>query len=145
MFVATFLCDPAKPTLDPALVESLRNAWGGGDVIWLAADEAAEFGLSQMPENAGDVWQVCQDQGVDMIIQPVAGRRKKMLIADMDSTVSLDGLPNFFQQGFFIQRKLRKQDNVWWLTLFLLSQATCGGNPAGMAPPHFQSKHLGGA
>jgi len=87
MFVATFLCDPTKPTLDPALVESLRNAWGGGDVIWLAADEAAEFGLPQMPENADDVWQVCQDQGVDMIIQPVAGRRKKMLIADMDSTM----------------------------------------------------------
>lgn len=87
MFVATFLCDPARPTLDPTLVESLRNAWGGGDVVWLAADEAAEFTLQTMPENAADVWQVCQDQAVDLIIQPAEGRRKKMLIADMDSTM----------------------------------------------------------
>ena len=87
MFVATFLCDPANPTLDPALVDSLRNAWGGGDVIWLAADEAAEFALQTMPANADEVWQVCQDQGVDLILQPAENRRKKMLIADMDSTM----------------------------------------------------------
>ncbi|UWR00027.1 phosphoserine phosphatase SerB [Rhodobacteraceae bacterium S2214] len=87
MFVATFLCNPARPTLDPALVESLRNAWGGGDVVWLAADEAAEFSLQTMPENADEVWQVCQDQSVDLIIQLAEGRRKKMLIADMDSTM----------------------------------------------------------
>lgn len=87
MFIATFLCDPAKPTLDPSLVESLRNAWGGGDVIWLAADEAAEFAVADMPANADEVWQVCQNQGVDLIIQPAENRRKKMLIADMDSTM----------------------------------------------------------
>ena len=87
MYIATFLCDPAKPTLDPSLVESLRNAWGGGDVIWLAADEAAEFVLAEVPANADEVWQVCQDQSVDLIIQPAVNRRKKMLIADMDSTM----------------------------------------------------------
>lgn len=87
MFVATFLCDPQRPTLDPALVESLRNAWGGGDVVWLAADEAAEFHLAETPSNVAEVWQVCQDQGVDLIVQQSETRRKKMLIADMDSTM----------------------------------------------------------
>ena len=35
MFIATLLCNPATPVLDRTTVESLRNAWGGGDAIWL--------------------------------------------------------------------------------------------------------------
>ncbi|WP_270725422.1 phosphoserine phosphatase SerB [Shimia sp. Alg240-R146] len=87
MFVATLLTAPSKPSLDPALVESLRNAWGGGDAQWLAPDEAAEFSLSQMPDNRWDVWADLQGMGVDLVIQPAEGRRKKMLLADMDSTM----------------------------------------------------------
>ena len=87
MFIATLLTAPSHPTLDPALVESLRNAWGGGDANWLAVDEAAEFTLAVMPDNRWDVWADLQGMGVDLVIQPVAGRRKKMLLADMDSTM----------------------------------------------------------
>lgn len=87
MFVATLLCDPTSPTLAPALVESLRNAWGGGDAQWLAPDEAAEFMLEHRPDNQWDVWADLQQMGVDLIVQPAAGRRKKMLLADMDSTM----------------------------------------------------------
>jgi phosphoserine phosphatase len=87
MYVATLLCDPATPALETALVENLRNAWGGSDIQWLAVDEAAEFGLATVPDNLSDVWQVCQGQGVDLVLQPHANRRKKMLIADMDSTM----------------------------------------------------------
>ena len=54
MFTAILLTSPTNPSLDPALVESLRNAWGGGDALWLAPDEAAEFSLAQMPENRWD-------------------------------------------------------------------------------------------
>ena len=87
MYVATLLTSPATPSLDPALIESLRNAWGGGDANWLAVDEAAEFTLAVMPDNRWDVWADLQGMGVDLVIQPVAGRRKKMLLADMDSTM----------------------------------------------------------
>lgn len=87
MFVATFFCDPAKPALDRALLDSLRNAWGGGDIVWLAVGEAAEFKMQVVPDNVQHIWQLCQDQGVDLIVQPATGRRKKMLIADMDSTM----------------------------------------------------------
>ncbi len=87
MYVATLLTSPATPSLDPALIESLRNAWGGGDANWLAVDEAAEFTLEVMPDNRWDVWADLQGMGVDLVIQPVAGRRKKMLLADMDSTM----------------------------------------------------------
>lgn len=87
MYVATLLTSPATPSLDPALIESLRNAWGGGDANWLAVDEAADFTLEVMPDNRWDVWADLQGMGVDLVIQPVAGRRKKMLLADMDSTM----------------------------------------------------------
>ncbi|MDO6485424.1 phosphoserine phosphatase SerB [Shimia thalassica] len=87
MYIATLLTSPATPTLDPALVESLRNAWGGGDADWLAVDEAAAFTLDTMPDNRWDVWADLQNMGVDLVILPAEGQRKKMLLADMDSTM----------------------------------------------------------
>ncbi|MEL6889026.1 MAG: phosphoserine phosphatase SerB [Pseudomonadota bacterium] len=87
MFVCILLTDPARPALQPSLVESLRNAWGGGDVQWLAVDEAAEFVVEVMPDNRWDVWAELQGLGVDLVIVPAAGRRKRMLLADMDSTM----------------------------------------------------------
>jgi phosphoserine phosphatase len=87
LFTATLLCAPTNRTLDAALVDSLRNVWGGGDVVWLAIDEAAEFALEQMPANQWDVWADLQELGVDLVTQPTIGRRKKMLLADMDSTM----------------------------------------------------------
>lgn len=87
MFIATLLCNPATPCVDPALVDSLRNAWGGGEALWLCPDVAAEFPLEALPENQWQVWEDLQSLGVDLIVQPAATRRKKMLLADMDSTM----------------------------------------------------------
>jgi phosphoserine phosphatase len=87
MFVATLLTSPANPSLDAVLVESLRNAWGGGEAQWLALNEAAEFSFPAMPDNLWSVWDDLQSQGVDLVVQPAEGRRKKMLLADMDSTM----------------------------------------------------------
>lgn len=87
MFTATLLTLPTSANLDPALVDNLRNAWGGGDAVWLAPDEAAEFSLSAMPDNQWDVWADLQKMGVDLVVLPTEGRRKKMLLADMDSTM----------------------------------------------------------
>ena len=85
MFTATLIAQPG--TLDPALAEALRNAWGGGDLVWLSPDEAAEFEMAAVPDTADTSWNALQDQGVDLTIQPSAGRRKKVLLADMDSTM----------------------------------------------------------
>ena len=87
MFVATLLCNPASPVLEPALIESLRNAWGGGEAEWLALGVAAEFSLEQIPDNRWGVWDDLQQIGVDLVIQAAEGRKKKMLLADMDSTM----------------------------------------------------------
>lgn len=87
MFVATLLTDPAAPALEEAMVTALRDAWGGGDARWLAAGEAAEFPLQEVPGNLWQVWADLQGQRVDLVVQPAAGRRKAMLLADMDSTM----------------------------------------------------------
>ena len=87
MYTAVLLTSPLRRDLDPALIDSLRNAWGGGDAVWLSVGEAAEFALEAVPDNLWEVWDSCQALGVDLVVVPVAGRRKKMLLADMDSTM----------------------------------------------------------
>ena len=87
MFIVTLITNPATPLLDRAVVESLRNAWGGGDARWLDPSVAAEFGLEAMPENRWDVWSSLQSLRIDMVVQPAMGRKKRLLIADMDSTM----------------------------------------------------------
>ena len=83
----TVVMTAPKGKLEAPLVEALRNAWGGGDAVWLAPDEAAEFEIGLVPGNFRDVWQDVQAQGVDLNIVPSEGRRKKLLLADMDSTM----------------------------------------------------------
>ncbi len=87
MFIASLIAAPTARNLESALVESLRNAWGGGDAVWLEPDVAAEFTLVSVPSNFADVWQSCQDLKIDLNVQPHENRRKKMLLADMDSTM----------------------------------------------------------
>ena len=87
MFIATLLTTPNGGKLDHTLVDSIRNAWGGQAINWLAVNEAAEFALPAMPDNRWSVWQDLQGLGVDLIVQPEDGRAKKMLLADMDSTM----------------------------------------------------------
>ena len=85
MFTTTLIA-PAG-ALSPAMPQALRNAWGGGDLRWLAPDEAAEFDMAEIPGNRWQVWEELQRARVDLVVQPAEGRRKKMLLADMDSTM----------------------------------------------------------
>ena len=87
MHVITLIASPERRNLDPALVDSLRSAWGGGSAVWLAPNEAAEFPVPVLPGNRWDVWQECQALGVDLVAQGSGERRRKLLLADMDSTM----------------------------------------------------------
>ena len=87
MFTATLLTNPETPILSREAVESLRNAWGGGDALWLDPGVAAEFPLAAVPDNLWQVWESFQSMKVDLAVQPAEGRRKRLLIADMDSTM----------------------------------------------------------
>ena len=85
MFVVSVISQAGM--LDRMLVENVRNAWGGGVVDWLAPDEAAEFSIKAEPDNFETVWKNCQAMKVDLVLQRDIHRRKKLLLADMDSTM----------------------------------------------------------
>lgn len=87
MHVVTLLTNPDTPVLERSMVDSLRTAWGGGDARWLDPGVAAEFPIGTVPENRSVVWDSLQAMRVDLVIQPIAGRKKRLLIADMDSTM----------------------------------------------------------
>ncbi|MCB1355731.1 MAG: phosphoserine phosphatase SerB [Maritimibacter sp.] len=87
MPIVTLIAAPGG--LETTLVEALRNAWGGTGAAarWLSRGEAAEFAVPEIPENRWSVWDDLQAQGVDLAVQADGDRRKRMLIADMDSTM----------------------------------------------------------
>ena len=87
MFVVTLLTNPARPVLEATHVETLRNAWGGGQARWLSPGVAAEFDLDAIPGNRWQVWEDMQTLEIDLAVQPAGARRKRMLLADMDSTM----------------------------------------------------------
>ena len=84
MLIASLIARPGA--LDPALVDSLRNATGGGTAVWLSPGEAAEFPLAAMPANLEDI-RASIAAMADLNVLPAANRRKRMLLADMDSTM----------------------------------------------------------
>jgi len=87
MYQVTLIGAPNQERLNLTVLDSLRDAWGGGDAVWLSHAEAAEFPIETVPSNQWQVWQEFQNIGVDMIVQAASERRKKMLLADMDSTM----------------------------------------------------------
>ncbi|MEQ8367106.1 MAG: phosphoserine phosphatase SerB [Roseicyclus sp.] len=86
MFTISLITNPAM-ILEPALVRALRDAMGGGDAVWLDPNSAAEFEVTKLPRNLGQVHASLQPEGVDLVAQPSANRRKRLLLADMDSTM----------------------------------------------------------
>jgi phosphoserine phosphatase len=87
MQIVTLLCNPERPGLDATTAQALCNAWGGGALRWLAPGIAAEFPVPAVPDTRWQVWAELQAAGIDLAVQPAAGRRKAMLLADMDSTM----------------------------------------------------------
>ena len=84
MHIATLI---AVRRLDPDFAAALRNAWGGGDLVWLHPARAAEFEIGARPDNLWEIWAEAQKAGIDLAVQPAEGRRKEVLLADMDSTM----------------------------------------------------------
>ncbi|WP_127901362.1 phosphoserine phosphatase SerB [Solirhodobacter olei] len=87
MFIATLMASPARADLSAETVEALRANWAGGEVLWLDPGVAAEFAVETEPADLWARWEALQAQGLDLALQPAEGRRKRLLIADMDSTM----------------------------------------------------------
>ena len=86
MFTVTLLTNPSM-YLERALVANLRTAMGGAETRWLDPDHAAEFDVTRVPRGIDTVWESLGAEGVDLIVQPSGNRRRKVLLADMDSTM----------------------------------------------------------
>lgn len=87
--VATLVSARAARAVDPAAVERAAAALSAAATIWLEPGVAADLVLPG--DNAATIRaqlrEILDDAPVDIIVQPVEGRRKRLLIADMDSTM----------------------------------------------------------
>ena len=61
----------------------------GGDLVWLEPGVACDIHLAARPsaDAHGDLAESAAEAGVDCVVQDAAQRRKRFLIADMDSTM----------------------------------------------------------
>lgn len=91
--VATLVCDPTRPVLTDALLARAAQALPhAGSPHWLAEGVAADIPFTSDPglsssEAAGAVRARLDGAPVDVVVQPAADRRKRLFLADMDSTM----------------------------------------------------------
>jgi phosphoserine phosphatase len=91
--VATLICNPVSPALDAAALECTRAALPhAGAPSWLDLDIAADIpftpdaGMDQRLL-ANQVQATLAGRPIDVVVQPLAHRRKRLFLADMDSTM----------------------------------------------------------
>lgn len=89
--VATLICNPANPALDSTIIDgALALLPSPGRAQWLFAEVAADI-----PFESGEPARAIADRlkaaigdlSIDVVVQPRATRRKKLFLADMDSTM----------------------------------------------------------
>lgn len=85
--VAVFISSPALPAVDEALLARARAALPSpGAVRWLNPGIAAEIGCAGGTDIAA-LRAAVEGAPVDVALLPTQGRRKKLFLADMDSTM----------------------------------------------------------
>ena len=90
MLVATLIANPSRPELSPALADRAARAVGASGVDWLAEGVAADLSLPDGTEAdaaLASLRAALGDAPVDAAVQMASTRRKKLLLADMDSTM----------------------------------------------------------
>lgn len=93
--VATLICNPASPALDSTIVDGARAVLPSpGAAQWLFNEVAVDIPFERENASRDDIkaieLQLRQARGdlpIDIVVQPRIGRRKKLFLADMDSTM----------------------------------------------------------
>ncbi len=97
-YILTLVADRKATTLSPAVIDRVRGAIGGGEPIILSPGEACDIPCTTAPENA-IIEAALERLPIDAITTKARGRRKGLLVADMDSTIvtseTLDELAAF--------------------------------------------------
>src|SRR3989440_3776315 len=93
--VATLICNPANPALDTTIVDgALAVLPSPGTAQWLFDEVAVDIPFDSPVKRPDDIKAIetrlqaaRSDFPIDIVVQPVAFRRKKLFLADMDSTM----------------------------------------------------------
>jgi phosphoserine phosphatase len=93
--VATLICNPANPALDTTIVDgALAVLPSPGTAQWLFDEVAVDIPFDYQVKSPDDIKAIEArlqaargDLPIDIVVQPVAFRRKKLFLADMDSTM----------------------------------------------------------
>jgi phosphoserine phosphatase len=90
--VATLICHPANPALDSTVLDGARAILPkAGPARWLWDEVAADIPFGDGSEDIAAITkrlrEAREDLPIDIVVQPVIGRRKKLFLADMDSTM----------------------------------------------------------
>jgi phosphoserine phosphatase len=88
--VVTLIAGPFGRASLPHLTSTIAAALGiEGEPIWLAADEACDLVLDAAGQ--GQVAQTAraliEGAEIDVLVQPATGRRKRLLVADLEATI----------------------------------------------------------
>lgn len=113
-YVTTLVARRDAISLSPAILNHIRNAIRGGTPVILSPGEAADIPVAAPPDPAV-LREAIGDQPIDAITVKTRGRRKALLIADMDSTMiegeTLDELAAFAGIGEQIAAITRRAMN----------------------------------
>jgi phosphoserine phosphatase len=89
--VATLVCNPANPALDSTVVDGARAILpSAGPARWLFDEVAVDIPFEDKDDIHAIEARLREARGdlpIDIVVQPQAARRKKLLLADMDSTM----------------------------------------------------------
>ena len=97
-YILTLIAARTATTLSDSTIRRIRDAVNGGTPDILSAGEAADIPVTSIPPDTL-VRSALEGAPIDAITTPEAGRRKQLLVADMDSTIvtgeTLDELADF--------------------------------------------------
>jgi phosphoserine phosphatase len=89
--VATLICNPADPALDSTIVDGARAILTtSGPAQWLFSEVAVDIPFISSDDIGAIADRLRAARGdlpIDVVVQPEIDRRKKLLLADMDSTM----------------------------------------------------------
>jgi phosphoserine phosphatase len=90
--VATLIAAPAEPAVDTAAIAAAHRLVPHADLAVLADNVAVDLAFVDSSSDGARVWQdrlraALGDRPVDVVVQAPLARRKRLLIADMDSTL----------------------------------------------------------
>ena len=92
--VATLICNPANPALDSTVVDGARAILpSAGPAHWLFDEVAVDIpfvSTEDIGAIANRLRSARGDLPIDIVVQPQIDRRKKLFLADMDSTMAMD-------------------------------------------------------